>query len=283
MKTFILALLITFSVSAEYKIVGYLPEYRNLDVKKTEMLTDLILFSLKPEKDGAIVESPALAKLLTKAQKVNNCKKFICIGGWGKSENFKHFTADNVTRKSFIDKVETFVKKYNLDGVDYDWEHPKNKDEEKAYEALIKETAARGIKVSIAVAAWQKFTQEVFKHIHRVNLMSYDNPGKHSTLEDSKKDIEALVKLGCPPEKINLGVPFYGRHIENRKAASYRNIELPDNKTDEVAGYYFNSEETMKKKAKLVKDKKLSGMMIWEIEQDSNEYSLLKAIFNGLK
>ena len=81
----------------------------------------------------------------------------------GKSDNFKHISIDSDKRKAFISNLIKLVKKYNLDGVDYDWEHPKNSNEEKAYELLIKETAEKGIKVSMAAASWQKFTPEVFQ------------------------------------------------------------------------------------------------------------------------
>ena len=263
---------------AEKKLVGYLPSYRNLDLQKTELLTDLIFFSIEPRKNGEIKVEPALIKLLEKGKGIENCRKFICVGGWGKSENFKHVSLDPALRKKFITIVLKFVKDYKLDGVDYDWEHPKNKDEEKAYEELIKETAETGIKVSIAAAGWQKFSPAVFKHLFAVNIMSYDHPKEHSTLAMAEKDINNFVKMGCPPEKINLGVPFYGRHVENRKSMSYNKMIIPDQTTDIVDGYYFNNLDILNKKSKLIKKQKLAGIMIWEIEQDDAKLTLLKSI-----
>ena len=112
--------------------------------------------------------------------------------------------------------------------------------------------------------------------------MSYDHPKEHSTLEMAKEDIRRFIKMGCLPEKINLGVPFYGRHIENRKAMSYNKMIVKDEESDIVDGYYFNNIQMLQKKSKLVKDKGLSGIMIWEIEQDKN-LKLLNTIHNALK
>ena len=283
MKHLLILIILITSLQADTKLVGYLPAYRNLDVEKVQLLTDLIIFSIEPQKNGQLKKDENVLKLLEKIKGINNCRKFICVGGWGKSENFKHVTLDPNVRKRFINTIEKLVKYYELDGVDYDWEHPKSKEEEKAYEMLIKETAEKGIKVSVAAAAWQKFTPEVFKHIFALNLMSYDHPEEHSTVKSAEQDIKDFIKMGCPAEKINLGVPFYGRHIKNRKAKSFNTLKINDSKTDIIDGYYFNNIETLKKKAGLVKAGKLSGIMIWEIEQDDKDLSLLKTLRKALK
>jgi chitinase len=283
MRFLTIFLIIQLSVAAETKLVGYLPSYRNLDVKKVELLTDLIFFSIEPLKDGNLKIDPMLITFLEKGKNIKHCRKFICIGGWGRSVHFKSISLNREIRKTFIDKVADFVKKYELDGIDYDWEHPKSAAEEKAYELLIKETSARGLKVSIAAAGWQKFSPDVFKHLYAVNIMSYDHPKEHSTLKMAKSDVTKFIQMGCPPEKINLGVPFYGRHIENRKAKSFNNIKVNDNVSDVVDGYYFNNIKTLSEKVEFVKSSKLSGIMIWEIEQDDEESTLLKALKKSLK
>ena len=283
MKQLIILLILLTSIHADTKLVGYLPSYRNLDIQKTNLLTDLILFSIEPQKNGLLKKDETLLTLLEKVKAVKNCRKFICVGGWGKSDNFKHVSLDPKVRKKFISTIVKFVKHYELDGVDYDWEHPKNKEEEKAYELLIKETAEQGIKVSMAAAGWQKFTPEVFKHLFAVNLMSYDHPEEHSTVKSAQADINDFVKMGCPPEKINLGVPFYGRHVKNRKAKSYNTLKVIDKSSDIIDGYYFNNLETLRKKVSLLKKKKLSGIMIWEIEQDDKNLTLLKSLSKMIK
>ena len=52
---------------------------------------------------------------------------------------------------------------------------------------------------------------------------------------------------------------------------------------DEVAGYYFNGPDTIRKKVQAAKMMGLGGVMIWEVGQDfhpDDERSLLKAIAN---
>jgi GH18 family chitinase len=205
---------------------------------------------------------------------------YLTIGGWAKSSHFPTVTKDRASRGPFIKKAKSIVKKYGLAGIDYDWEHPKGKAEEAAYGALIKETSEAGVKVTVAAAGWQKFDASVFKFIERINLMSYDHEKEHATLEKSKKDVESFIKMGCPVEKICLGVPFYGRHVEKRGAKSYVTFASKLKSTDEdlYEGYYFNNQKILIEKAVFVKEKKLAGIMIWEIEQDDSTSTLLKTI-----
>ena len=52
---------------------------------------------------------------------------------------------------------------------------------------------------------------------------------------------------------------------------------------DEIAGYYFNSPQTVSKKTRLAIDKDLAGVMIWELGQDTqDDVSLLRAIHEAL-
>ena len=52
---------------------------------------------------------------------------------------------------------------------------------------------------------------------------------------------------------------------------------------DEVAGYYFNGPDTIRKKVQAAKMMGVGGVMIWEVGQDfhpDDERSLLKAVAN---
>ena len=84
-----------------------------------------------------------------------------------------------------------------------------------------------------------------------------------------------------------MGVPFYAQPenpkskqisydtiIENNPINAESDTVILNGKT-----YYYNGEETIKKKTKLALDQGLGGMMMWELGQDAEgPYSLTQAI-----
>lgn len=53
-----------------------------------------------------------------------NIKTLISIGGWTFSDKFSDAALTDASRTVFADSVITFIKQYNFDGVDIDWEYP---------------------------------------------------------------------------------------------------------------------------------------------------------------
>ena len=134
--------------------------------------------------------------------------------------------------------------------------------------------------------------------------------------------VEAYLKAGVPADKIVLGVPFYGRGwagvrdenhglFQPRDAAAAKNqrvgptdYEELKNDRDGKAGkrfwheqakvpYMWNPQtrvfvtyddpESLRAKARYARDKKLGGVMFWELEHDDEQSSLLNALHEGLK
>jgi chitinase len=146
--------------------------------------------------------------------------------------------------------VIAFIEKYNLDGLDIDWEYPGQvgagnrfrPEDKQNYTAVLKElrqrfdreekTLHRPLYLSIATGSDMDFLEhtemrEVQKYVDTVNLMAYDyyEPGSELTTglnaplftdpSDPKHvsadaSIRAYEQAGVPAEKIVLGVPFYG-------------------------------------------------------------------------
>lgn len=159
-------------------------------------------------------------------------------------------------------------------GIDLDWETPRSAKELADYALLIDEAKAafapKKLLVSASLRSWVNIPKSVWKSLDRIHLLSYDHDGRHSTLADAQKDVEAIIKAGAPAWKIQLGVPFYGRSLTDwKQAMGYSEIArqfAPKPYADEAGGYWFNGPETLRAKVDLAVN--LGGIVVWEIGQD---------------
>jgi chitinase len=175
----------------------------------------------------------------------------VSIGGWTWSGNFSDMALTKQSRKTFIESAVQFVEKYELDGLDIDWEYPGmagdnhrfRPEDKQNYTLLLNELRARfnheekkihrHLATSIATGASMEFLEhtemaKVQKYVDTVNLMSYDyyvpswdkTTGHHAPLftnpADTKKissdrTIHEYESAGVPAKKLVLGVPFYGK------------------------------------------------------------------------
>lgn len=181
-------------------------------------------------------------------------KILVSIGGWTWSGNFSDIVLTKESRTKFITSVIEFIKRHNLDGIDFDWEFPNLKgygnihrpEDKENFTIFLKEMreALDGLGKeenkyylqTIAAGAFGDYVDntemgKVQMYCDFINIMAYDLyeaeadsiAGHHSPLfthPDDKKNLsaDAAVRLflnaGVPPRKIVLGVPFYGRSAE---------------------------------------------------------------------
>ncbi|MEO1994122.1 MAG: glycoside hydrolase family 18 protein [Planctomycetaceae bacterium] len=270
-----------------FRVVGYLPDYRlaTFDAKPCQHLTDLIVFSIEPQSDGALNQrslSTREWKRFSAIAKQHGISLHVCVGGWGRSNHFSTMVQSPVARRTFIENIVGFSQRHGLAGIDLDWEHPKGPREQAAYELLLTELSAatrpHRLVLSIAAAGWQTFSARAFQTVDRVHLMSYDAPQRHATTEQARQDIDRFLKMGCPKKKLCLGLPFYGRHIQKRTAMTYAEIvetHHPRPEVDELQGVYFNGPSTIRTKTRMAITGKLAGVCVWEIGQDTHDASSL--------
>ncbi len=205
--------------------------------------------------NGRIVEGSANDAtnfaVLTALKKDNpRLTVLVSVGGWLWSGRFSDAVLTSASRAVFIDSVAAFLTRYQLDGLDIDWEYPgligagnKFRPEDKQnYTLVLKELRARFDKMekephhrlylTIATGASTEFLEhtemgKVQKYVDTVNLMAYDYyepgdgkiTGNHAPLfinpADPKavsadKSVTEYEQAGVPAEKLVLGVPFYG-------------------------------------------------------------------------
>lgn len=274
-------------------VAGVLPSWRfpQFTPARSEGLTDLIVFSVQPTAKGEVDLNDLSSTALNNIKRAKTTQRFrlwLTVGGWGRSAGFASTTANPEFRKNFISELSFFIEKEGFDGVDFDWEHPKNSKEQADYALLISEAKAhfepKKKFVSTTVPSWLELPKSVWRDVDRIHLLSYDNEGRHSTFEQAKKDADFIVKKGAPAWKVHLGVPLFGRKITDwNQALGYAEILRqfnPRPEVDEVGGYFFNGPETLKNKIALAREMNFGGIYAWEIGQDSAaaESSLLKQL-----
>ena len=207
-----------------FRVVGCLPDYRIDQVNASWMtrLTDLVYFSIQPDKSGELdlghLDQPSFEELRQLTRK-NKVRLSICVGGCGKSQGFSTMAPDQNLRQDFIHQLKNFCLLQDLDGVDFDWEFPQNREEVIAYERLLVETKAafqqHRLLVTVAVGPHMFMSSPIYEALDYIHLMSYDHSAQHSTYRESLSDVAQQLEFGVPAKKLCLEIPFYGRAVEN--------------------------------------------------------------------
>ncbi|WP_437193127.1 glycoside hydrolase family 18 protein [Planctomicrobium sp. SH527] len=278
--------------ATSFRIVGYLPEYRFKTFKPehASKLTDLILFAAEPTADGHVdlgKVANAPWDLLKEFKAKHGVRLILCMGGWGKSDHFSKAVLNDSARERLVQEIVKVLQQHQMDGLDLDWEHPANAEEMQGYAQLLvdlkKAFQPHGFVLSVTIAPWKEIPAAGFAAADWIQLMSYDYGQRHSTYEQATADVQTFIAKGIPPEKLILGVPFYGRDVKDRrKTITYKDAIKrfqPGEDVDEIEGYFFNGPKTIRHKTRMAIDSKIGGVMVWEIGQDSQtEHSLIKAI-----
>jgi len=308
--TFISLTLLSFShqLKASYRVVGYLADWGS---NATNMINNMnydalthvnYAFAIPNGGTGGIsISYPnRLTSLVTKAHAAG-VKVNISVGGAGvtQTQAFSDISSSPTLQATFINNIVNFVKQYDLDGVDLDWEFPSTGEESKLESMLFdlrlklnqEESGYRYMELTVATNGSDYYgktlTYTATSYLDYVNIMSYDNyssPGDHhSTVSYATACLDYWKTIrGVAASKLVLGVPFYSRPDWTAfRTISNSNAADAYNDADGIYNnYYYNSKPVLVQKANLVKNTyQAGGMMIWELSQDrTDEYSLLDVI-----
>jgi chitinase len=294
-----------------FKVIGYYASWSGQpDSLNFDGLTHINYSFAIPAKTGNVLqEIKEVSKLrrLVELGHQKGVKIFLAVGGWnindggGKDERFHKIAEIAENRSIFVKSMMEFVQKYDLDGIDMDWEYPdENTPSAEQYVALMHELAgelhSKNKQLSAAVVSLGNkgfgIKNEVFDDIDWLNIMAYDNDNgiaskPHSPYELAEKSLNYwLNERKLPAEKAILGLPFYGKPYHKNQSNDYKDLLAAGAKANEDTfnDVMYNGTETIKKKVQLAQKLYCGGVMIWEITADSNdENSLIKAINNTIK
>ena len=291
--------------SDQARVIGYFPTWRFTLTDKVDFckLTHVNIAFGNPMIDGTIqLSNPSaisnLEQVISTAKLQNsNIQFYISLAGGVLSDQeantWKSFLASSQDRPKLIDKIIEFVLENNLDGVDVDleWSHVTQGYSDFVIE-LKKELSIHGKGMTAAFPSETKFSQisdQALAVFDFINIMVYDYtgswnpsaPGQHSSYDHAERGINYWKNIvGITGEKLTLGVPFYGYNFLNSttvESFTYGSMvasNTSNSERDQVGNKYYNGRPTIASKVKLAAQN-LSGIMIWELGQDSfTEYSL---------
>ncbi|KAK5994370.1 Chitinase A1 [Cladobotryum mycophilum] len=106
--------------------VGYYPSWNLSQVAGTDLspYSHINIAFAIPQTDGSIFFDESLFGPLVSQIHGHNAKALLSVGGWTGSANFSDIVKKPATAAKFTASIINLVKKYNLDGVDIDWEYP---------------------------------------------------------------------------------------------------------------------------------------------------------------
>ncbi len=305
-------LMVSVQVSGPKLIVGYVPNWIDLDAFSNEIdfakLTHINLAFENPiDGAGTMSANPQNARLIKRARE-KGVRILISIGGGSAAsdkvlqQRYFDLTSEG-KRAGFVAKLVEYVVRNEYDGLDVDIEGPSiGKDYGVFIHDLAKALKPRGKLLTAALSqgyGGDQVPNSALTQFDFLNIMSYDNTGpwspdrhgQHSSLEAAKSAVTYWSGRGMPKSKLVLGVPFYGygfgKAFRNEGypykeiLASYPGSHLLDQVGDTI---WFNGIPTIRAKGKYVIDEGLAGVMIWSLNQDAKgELSLLSALHLSLK
>jgi chitinase len=314
-----------------------------------------------PEDNPAKVVKGHFGQIAALRERFPHLKVTLAIGGWTGSGRFSDVALTPESRARFVESCVAFMRRYDFDGLDIDWEYPvaegapgnSRRPADKANLTLLltdfrtalddaARTDERPYSLSIAAptspSLWQHFEwAQIAPLLDHIFLMAYDMAGSWSPVTASHAPlyadpaspvtpplsadlaVQGYLALGVPPEKLILGVPFYGKAwagaepdadglyqsydgLPNAEGSfTYRQLAA-DYLIDggavrhwSPAGQFpwlyrpgdglfitYDDAESLALKAAYVRAQGLGGAGLWEISQDDAAHTLLNVLWAGL-
>lgn len=344
-KLFFMLLFFLFQISyAEPFLIAYYPDWLMNTTTVQEIrfdgITHIIQSFAWPNSAGELVyNNSILSPELIEEAHENDVYVMIALGGWGQSESFSSVCADSGKRADFIDNIMDFCSQNGFDGVDIDWEHPATPEDKNNLTLFVQELREKMdetdkkyfLSIAIISGSWgaSKYDYTKLKdNLDWFGAMSYDfhgnwvshighcSPLYPSPANDPEGSVSTsmnyLKSKGIPPEKIVMGVPFYGIQFQGKKIGGahsgaaqivYSNIfplissaDYTKNWDDLAQAPYlvkndssrlitYDDSLSIALKAHYALEEELGGVMVWAMGQDDlgTEQPLMNSLILAMK
>ena len=271
-------------------VIGYLIDgYTPTNAQFNKMTHIVISFLRATNSSGDITITSGWSNLreVVSAAHANNVKAIISFGG-GQFKITSKLMGIKSNRQNLINNIIEFIKIYNFDGFDCDWE-PSWIDDKVQMEAinnsityyyltfiqefrkaLDKEFGKGNKTFSAAIlnknSIWYSPIKKIshfpnngwWNYLDWVSLMNYDNDlgSNHATYESvfgKDGSLNYWIKFGIPETKIVTGLPFYGRAGWGEDWLFYKDIfKIDPMMADDVDFINYSKMATVKKNMVLI-------------------------------
>ena len=231
-----------------------------------------------------------MIRTITNDAKKNNVKVTLGINGMGRKEKYFNDLVRNEKHEIFADNILSFCKKWNIDGVDIDYEHVITAEDAEFLTAIVTALGNKlhpeGFHVSGAFGISRQPVLDWLKNNHQlldqVNVMGYLNTPEWC--DTYLNDLHSVY--GVPSEKIFCGLGFYAKGKDlSGKTLSYDYRDLvnmitidntadsftiphPENSGETVVLEFNNGENSLLEKVEIIRNNDLGGMMVWALNHD---------------
>lgn len=245
-------------------IIGYVGGYRskliNTDAIPVYKFTHINYAFVNVQHNRAVLshertDTVNLKNLSLLKKKNPALKILISIGGWSWSGNFSDAVLTDTARQAFAASAVAMVKRFNLDGIDIDWEYPDMRGDNHKYRKedkhnytlmfieLRRQLDAAGangqrLLLTTATGGFKDFLNhtemdKAYPYLDYINLMTYDYFGNgtavhHTNLytsaenpnnDSADKAVRDYLAIGVPANKLVMGIAFYGRSFQLKSSA----------------------------------------------------------------
>jgi chitinase len=275
-------------------VIGYVGGYRSkvidIDQIPANKLTHINYAFVNVKANRAILSHERTDTInlrrLSLLKKVNpELKILISIGGWSWSSNFSDAVLTDTSRQAFAASAVSLLNRFNLDGIDIDWEYPgmnvnhntNRKEDKQNYTLMFKELrrqldiegghTGKKMLLTTATGGFKDFLNhtemdKAYPYLDYINLMTYDYFGRgnfavhHTNLyassandrnDSADKAVKAYLAAGVPAAKLIMGIAFYGRMFQLKNSALHG---LGDSSSAHLrmADYFFITDSLINKK-----------------------------------
>ncbi|HQH12522.1 MAG TPA: glycoside hydrolase family 18 protein [Candidatus Sumerlaeota bacterium] len=232
-------------------ILGYYPSWESgvpPEAVIYKQFTHICHVFVGSDKEGRIIAEGNLpSRELTARAHAAGVKVLLSLGGMDSGEYLGDIMRTPAAADRFIAEVSQMVLDYDYDGVDIDWEFPKNEEDCRNLTIMawrFRKTLGErkpGALVTAAVPGIDWFgrwfdAEELFPLLDFINVMTYDmhgpwgsHAGFNSIIKADPADKECrnnsiegqmdywVKRRKCPRNKLLVGIPLYGRGFAVQK------------------------------------------------------------------
>ncbi|BDD09459.1 hypothetical protein FUAX_18910 [Fulvitalea axinellae] len=286
---------VTLPKNDAFKSVLYVNGYNSVDLVKPEHFkytTDIIyLRDLYPEGDGHFVLPEYTKNYLNKLNELkgnNKTRIWLCIAGANSHEIFRNRLNTDEKRTRFANDCLEICRKYDLAGIDCDWEFPKKGNDEAIWLSTVhklqeilephgyKQGAAIAPKGNRVFGNFVDLTLRLQPSLECINFMTYDLvlQNDHASYDITNDWMKYYSDRGVKKEKLMYGWPAYARvnllpaSKRTEKYSVIQSLWQPDEMKDVHEGWQYNGVQTVRAKTQWAINNGYGGMMCWALDAD---------------